>query len=104
MARRTPSRSSAGSPGPELLDPARRDTYLHPGFGVPSNLTPDPETGLGDWTREDFTRALREGISQDGRSLDPTMPVQYTKEFTDLELEAMWKYLQTLEPKPFGNR
>lgn len=75
-----------------------------PGFGVPSNLTPDVETGLGEWTQADFTRALREGISRDGRSLDPTMPVQYTKEFTDVELEAMWKYLQTLEPKPFGER
>lgn len=75
-----------------------------PGFGVPTNLTPDVATGLGEWAHADFVRAMREGVSRDGRALDPTMPVQYTKEFTDLELEAMWAYLQTLEPRPFGER
>lgn len=75
-----------------------------PGFGVPGNLTPDVETGLGGWSYGDFERAMRDGISRDGRVLDPTMPVQFTREFTDVELEAMWKYLQSLEPLPFGNR
>lgn len=75
-----------------------------PGFGVPSNITPDEETGLGSWSYSDFERAMREGVSRDGRTLDPTMPVQFTKEFTDLELEAIWKYLESLEPLPFGNR
>ncbi len=75
-----------------------------PGFGIPANVTPDMATGLGSWSEADFVRAMREGISKDGRTLDPTMPVQFTREFTDLELEAIWKYLQTLEPRPFGNR
>lgn len=75
-----------------------------PGFGVPGNITPDVETGIGSWELADFTRAMREGVSSDGRALDPTMPVQYTKEFTDMELEAMWKYLGSLEPRPFGGR
>ncbi len=75
-----------------------------PGFGIPANVTPDMETGLGTWAQADFVRAMREGISRDGRTLDPTMPVQFTREFTDMELEAIWKYLQSLEPRPFGNR
>lgn len=75
-----------------------------PGFGVPGNLTPNPESGLGSWTEADFIRAMREGISRDGRELDPTMPVQFTREFNDMELTAMWKYLRTLDPKPFGQR
>lgn len=75
-----------------------------PGFGVPGNVTPDMETGLGTWTQADFVRAMREGVSRDGRELDPTMPVEFTSAFADVELEAMWKYLQSLEPLPFGNR
>lgn len=75
-----------------------------PGFAVPGNITPDAETGLGSWSYGDFERSMREGVSRDGRALDPTMPVQFTREFTDMELEAIWKYLQSLEPLPFGNR
>ena len=75
-----------------------------PGTPIPANITPDDETGIGTWTQEDFVRVLREGIRPDGRKVADFMPVAFTKDFTDMELEAMWKYLRTVEPKAFGNR
>lgn len=75
-----------------------------PGTPIPANITPDPETGIGTWTESDFVRLLREGVRPDGRVVSEFMPVAIMKEFTDMELEAIWKYLRTVEPKPFGNR
>jgi mono/diheme cytochrome c family protein len=44
------------------------------------NITPDPETGIGKWTRDDFYRALHEGKSKDGSLLYPAFPYpSYTK-------------------------
>ncbi len=45
-----------------------------PGTVVASNITPDPETGIGAWTDGEKLRALREGIGRDGRVLFPMMP------------------------------
>jgi mono/diheme cytochrome c family protein len=39
------------------------------------NLTPDPRSGLGGWTRADFWRALHHGRSRDGRLLVPVFPI-----------------------------
>jgi len=64
-----------------------------------SNLTPDPQTGLGNWTADDFWRAIHDGRSKDGHLLSPAFP------FTELTLvsrsdsDAMWAYLRTLAPK-----
>jgi hypothetical protein len=41
---------------------------------VTSNLTPDPEHGLGRWTQDDFWQALHLGLGQDGRRLSPAFP------------------------------
>ncbi|MDZ7919348.1 c-type cytochrome [Rhodoferax sp.] len=60
------------------------------------NLTPDPQTGLGLWTADDFWRALHHGQSRDGRVLIPAFP--YTS-FTHLAREdsdALYAYLQSL--------
>jgi len=75
-----------------------------PDYPPASNLTPDPETGLGNWTEADFAGALREGVRPDGTVLDPFMPVQLTSQLTDTELRAIWLHLQSLEPKPYGGR
>ncbi|MEX2572553.1 MAG: cytochrome c [Gemmatimonadota bacterium] len=75
-----------------------------PSFPAVSNITPDSETGIGEWTEADFFRSMREGVRPDGSALDPFMPVQNTRQMTDDELRAIWLYLRTLEPKPEGNR
>jgi mono/diheme cytochrome c family protein len=75
-----------------------------PSFPVVRNITPDVATGLGGWTEEDFFRAMREGKRPDGSDIDPFMPWENTREMTDVELRALWLFLQTLPPKPEGNR
>lgn len=68
-----------------------------------ANLTPDPATGLGTWTETDFLRALREGKRPDGSTLNlQYMPVRFTSQMKDVEIRALWAFLQTLPPTPEG--
>ncbi|MCU0686420.1 MAG: cytochrome c [Polyangiaceae bacterium] len=70
-----------------------------PGRVVAPNLTPDRETGLGAWTDGEIVRALREGISRDGRPLFPYMPYDlYAKALSDADALAVVAYLRTLKP------
>ena len=65
---------------------------------VAPNITQDKETGIGDWSRDDFEKALRQGIGKDGQPLYPGMPyTSYTK-MTDADLDALWAYMKTVEP------
>ncbi|MER0240166.1 molybdopterin cofactor-binding domain-containing protein [Fulvimarina sp. MAC8] len=63
-----------------------------------TNLTPDPETGLGQWSLEAFERAMRHGISRDGTHLYPAFPYTSFSKMTDDDIFALYAYLQTLEP------
>ncbi len=47
-----------------------------PGRIVAPNITPDPETGAGNWTDDQLARSIREGIGHDGRALFPMMPYE----------------------------
>lgn len=72
---------------------------LFPGHIKARNLTPDPETGLGQWTDGEIVRALREGVSRDGRPLFPMMPYPvYAKTMSDEDALAIVSYLRSLEP------
>lgn len=62
------------------------------------NLTPDNETGLGRWSREDFYNALNEGIDDEGRHLYPAMPYPNFTLMTRQQTDAIFAYLQSLEP------
>jgi mono/diheme cytochrome c family protein len=75
-----------------------------PGTPVPTNITPDPETGIGNWSETDFFRAMREGKRPDGTAIDPFMPWQTLAKMTDDEIRALWLYLHGLAPRPEGNR
>jgi len=61
------------------------------------NITPHDETGLGEWTAEDYERVLREGVRIDGRRL-VLMPWQDYAAATDEDMDAVVAYLQSLEP------
>ncbi|MDP3871178.1 MAG: cytochrome c [Methyloversatilis sp.] len=61
-----------------------------------TNLTPDPDTGLGRWTSDEFWRALHEGRSRDGRLLYPAFPYTSYTHVTREDSDALWAYLQTL--------
>lgn len=64
----------------------------------PSNITSDPETGLGRWTDGEILRALREGVRADGTALFPIMPYQSLSGLSDEDARAMVAYLRTLAP------
>lgn len=64
----------------------------------PPNLTPDPDTGIGSWSEEDFLRTLRTGVNPSGRVLNPFMPWRQIQRMTDDDLRAIYRYLRTLGP------
>jgi mono/diheme cytochrome c family protein len=69
-----------------------------------SNLTPDPETGIGTWSEAAFTRALREGVSRDGRHLFPVFPYPHYSQLTDADIKALYAYFMTRTPVKAPNR
>ena len=62
------------------------------------NITPDPETGAGTWTDDMLARAVREGISHDGRALFPLMPYHQYKNMSDEDLASVIVYIRSLKP------
>jgi mono/diheme cytochrome c family protein len=93
----------AGAP-----DPARylvgSDIGFHlPGLGIfyPPNLTPDAETGLGNWSEDEIIAAVREGLRPDGRELAPIMPWHSYAVLTDPDALALARYLKSLPPASF---
>jgi mono/diheme cytochrome c family protein len=67
-----------------------------PGDVVAPNITPDVETGIGAWTDGEKIRAIREGISRDGRPLFPMMPYQGFAKMSDSDVQALVAYMNTL--------
>lgn len=74
-----------------------------PSVPVPRNLTFD-KSGLAGWTQPQFATALRTGKRPDGSAINPFMPWQTFGHLSDVELDALWLYLQSLPPRPFGQR
>ena len=72
-------------------------------MAVPANITPH-ETGIQKYTEADFERLLDTGIKRDGQKLDPFMPVATLRAMNAVERKALWAYLSSLPPTPFGNR
>jgi cytochrome c553 len=70
-----------------------------PGTVVASNLSSDPESGLGQWTDGEIVRAIREGVSRDGRPLFPMMNYPNYAKLPDSDVLAMVAYLRTVPPQ-----
>src|SRR5262245_58279841 len=66
-----------------------------PGLGVfvAPNLTPDNETGLGNWTKEEIATAIQTGVRPDGRILAPIMPWRGYASLTKSDAAAIAEYL-----------
>lgn len=60
-----------------------------------SNITPDAETGIGLWSRDAFVRAVRQGVSRDGRHLYPAFPYDHMAKATDEDVGAVYAFLMT---------
>ena len=62
------------------------------------NITPDKETGIGDWTDAEIARSIREGVSRDGEALFPIMPWFMYTEMSDEDVAAVIAYLRAQPP------
>ncbi|MDO9404616.1 MAG: molybdopterin-dependent oxidoreductase, partial [Polaromonas sp.] len=60
---------------------------------VTTNITPDPQTGIGLWSFSAFQRAMRDGISRDGHHLYPAFPYTAFAKTSDEDLTALYAYL-----------
>ena len=65
---------------------------------VAPNITPDKETGIGNYSTEDFKRAMTKGVAPGGKRLYPGMPYPYYARMDDASLTAMWDYLRSVKP------
>ena len=76
------------------------------GLGLPTpfgtiystNITPDPETGIGRWSLAAFARAMREGLDREGRHLYPAFPYDSFTKSTDEDLRAIYAWLMSQPP------
>ena len=81
-----------------------------PGMGVfhGPNLTPDKETGLGNWSTAEIVTALQTGVRPDKRILAPIMPWKALAQLTKDDVNAIAAYLKSIPavknkvPGPFG--
>lgn len=73
---------------------------MHSPFGMiySTNITPDPETGIGRWSEEAFQRAMRKGVRADGAHLYPAFPYDRFTIVTADDNRALYAYLMSLPP------
>lgn len=60
-----------------------------------TNITPDPETGIGRWSVDAFLRAMHEGVARDGSHLFPAFPYTHFTKLSDADVRAIYAYLMT---------
>ncbi|MCW4115071.1 cytochrome c [Aurantimonas sp. MSK8Z-1] len=63
-----------------------------------TNITPDPDTGIGRWSEAAFIRAMREGVDREGNHLYPAFPYDHFTKVTDDDDKALYAYLMTRTP------
>ena len=76
-------------------------------FGVvySTNITPDPEHGIGQYSFEEFDRAVREGVAREGHHLYPAMPYTAFAKVSLSDMRALYAYFrQGIKPAPTANR
>ncbi|HCN72107.1 MAG TPA: dehydrogenase [Pusillimonas sp.] len=68
-----------------------------------TNITPDSKYGIGDYTREDFHRVLRDGVAPGGRNLYPAMPYVFTHITRPDDIDALYAYFMSIDPIAVAN-
>ena len=64
-----------------------------------TNITPSADFGIGHYTQEQFSRALRRGIRRDGSNLCPAMPYTSYAKFSEDDAHALYVYfMQSVKP------
>jgi mono/diheme cytochrome c family protein len=80
----------------ELAGGHRFDTPF--GTFISPNITPDRQYGIGGWSLEDFTRALRHGVAPDGSDYYPVFPYTSFAYMSDQDIEDLFDYLMAQPP------
>ncbi|RTM02029.1 MAG: c-type cytochrome [Hyphomicrobiales bacterium] len=65
---------------------------------IPPNITPDRETGIGNWSEADFHNMMKTGVGHNGVRLYPAMPYPAYTRMTDDDISDLWAYLTTVDP------
>jgi mono/diheme cytochrome c family protein len=92
-------RSSSGPLDMEKRFSGGAQVFDEPEFTVRgSNITPDPETGIGAWSLDDVKRLLTEGVRPNGVKLSPQMPFLFYKVLTPGDLDAVATYVRSVVP------
>ena len=66
-------------------------------FHVP-NISPHKQDGIGSWSAADFIRAMREGVSPDGRHYYPAFPYTSYAKMSEGDLADLFAFIMTLAP------
>src|SRR5579864_5214907 len=70
-----------------------------------TNITPDPDTGIGRYTLQDFDRAVRMGIARDGHRLYPAMPYPSYAKLSSDDVQALYHFFMTsVRPAKVSNK
>lgn len=88
-------------PGPWMVVSSATNTAWAGPWGVSytTNITPDPETGIGRWTEDEFLNTIRSARHMGrGRPILPPMPVFAMQNLTDEDLRSIYSYLMTVPP------
>jgi mono/diheme cytochrome c family protein len=92
----TPKGPNGEIPGMELAGGFKFDEP--PFTAYASNITPDKETGIGNWTDAQLIKAIREGIRPDGSIIGPPMPIVLYRGLSDNDAKAIVAYLRNIKP------
>jgi mono/diheme cytochrome c family protein len=63
-----------------------------------TNITPDGSTGIGGWSEAAFVRAMRDGVSRDGRHLYPAFPYDHMTKMREDDIKAVYAFIMTRRP------
>jgi cytochrome c553 len=74
-----------------------------PSIPIPPNITPHA-SGIQAYAYEDFCKLLDTGVKKNGQKLNPFMPYEALSHMNDIERQALWAFLRSLEARPFGGR
>jgi mono/diheme cytochrome c family protein len=87
-----PERALSGGFSFDVVDPSI------PGHAIAPNITPDPDTGIGKWSKADIVMALRNGKRPDGSIIGPPMPIPVYRHMSDSDANAIAVYLLSRPP------
>lgn len=84
-------------------EPLAGGVAFHTDFGIiySTNITSDPDAGIGSWTEEQFIAAMHDGVSADGSNLYPAFPYPSFTKVSEQDLKDMFAFIETVAPSSY---